>query len=101
MRFTSSVLAACAAIAIVLLAPQAQAGSLDRSAGVSTSGSDARAAAITNDQLSARRKSKKSKKRMMTTGSAGSKVGGPNNARPTGTQAPDAQMGGGGKSGAR
>jgi hypothetical protein len=47
------------------------------------------------DQVSARKRVKR------TTTGAGSKVGGPNNARPTGTQAPDAQMGGSGKGGAR
>src|SRR5689334_17367082 len=52
--------------------------------------------AVASDQITSRRRHHK----RMTTG-AGSKVGTPNNGRPTGTQAPDAQMGGGGKSGAR
>jgi hypothetical protein len=52
--------------------------------------------AVASDQLSARHR------RGHRTGArSGSRVGGPNNARPTGTQAPDAQMGGSGKGGAR
>jgi len=52
--------------------------------------------AVAGDQLSARHR------RGHRTGArSGSRVGGPNNAKPTGTQAPDAQMGGSGKGGAR
>ena len=68
----------------------ANTGGLSHSAGGELS------AALTSDQLSSRHR------RGHRTGArSGSRVGGPNNARPTGTQAPDAQMGGSGKGGAR
>ena len=84
-------LAAAATLAFASFAPCANA--TDRAAAARNVAPEL-GQATASDQLTARRRHRH------TTG-AGSKVSGPNNAKSTGTQAPDAQQGGSGKGGAR
>jgi hypothetical protein len=96
MRSPSLIVAAAALVAGAALAFDANAEPISANAGGLTRSGGELGRAVASDQLSARHR------RGHRTGArSGSRVGGPNNARPTGTQAPDAQMGGSGKGGAR
>ena len=92
MIVAAAMLVAGAAFAFPVSAETVSANTVELSHG--TGGGLSRA--VVSDQLSARHR-----RGHRTRATTGSRVGGPNNARPTGTQAPDAQMGGSGKGGAR
>ena len=96
MRSRSMIVAAALVAGAAFVLP-AKADTVSANAvGLSHSTGGELSRAVASDQLSARHR------RGHRTGArSGSRVGGPNNARPTGTQAPDAQMGGSGKGGAR
>jgi len=84
-------LTAVATLGLASPAPSAQA--MDATSPAARTGAPQLGQPVASDQVTARRRHHRS--------GAGSKVSMPNNAKSTGTQAPDAQQGGSGKSGAR